>query len=154
STTIIDNAMSTRKMIPVPAHVQRSASCPSNVIVDDGNPCTTDAFNSMTGVVTHTALADGAGCSDGNRCNGDETCHSGQCLPGTPVVLTDNNPCTIDTCDPTAGTVTHVTGPDGTACTDGNACTVGDQCRAGACVPGTNVTCPGDACRPAGTCNP
>ena len=65
--------------------------------------------------------------------------------------LTDNNPCTTDTCDPVAG-VTHTLLANGTACSDGNACTLGDTCEAGTCT-GTPIACPGGACHPAGTCD-
>jgi hypothetical protein len=37
-------------------------------------------------------------------CNGDETCGAlGVCLPGLPLVCTDGNPCTDNTCDATDG---------------------------------------------------
>jgi len=44
--------------------------------------------------------------------------------------------------------------PNGTLCTDNNACTLNDKCQAGACVPGTPLTCtPSDQCHNVGTCN-
>ena len=44
-----------------------------------------------------------ADCSDGNACNGQETCNRGSCFPGTPLnVPDDNNVCTLD-CDPATG---------------------------------------------------
>jgi hypothetical protein len=48
------------------------------VVVDDRNPCTVDACNSTTGVITHL-----------------------------PVAVDDNNPCTADSCEPSVG-VRHV----------------------------------------------
>jgi hypothetical protein len=45
----------------------------SALIVEDNNPCTTDAC-SEAGGVTHADLPSGASCSDGNSCNGIELC--------------------------------------------------------------------------------
>jgi uncharacterized repeat protein (TIGR01451 family) len=52
----------------------------------------------------------------------------------------DGNPCTIDTCDPTAGCANT---PDtGATCNDGSACTTSDTCDAtGACVGGPAPNC-------------
>src|SRR5439155_20865051 len=56
-----------------------AASC------NDSNPCTADACNG-DGTCSHTNLAAGTSCGDGNACNGDETCNgSGACVAGTPV---------------------------------------------------------------------
>jgi hypothetical protein len=44
-----------------------------------------------------------ADCDDHNVCNGAETCQAGVCIAGVPISCNDNNPCTIDTCDPVAG---------------------------------------------------
>ena len=76
---------------------------------DDGNPCTEAVCDPVTGVVTHVPLPAGTPCSDGNVCNGLETCDSqGQCLPGEPLALEDDgDPCTIDVCDPVHGWKRH-----------------------------------------------
>jgi subtilisin family serine protease len=44
-------------------------------------------------------------CSDGNLCNGTESCDGGVglCLPGTPQTCVDGDPCTADSCDPVLG---------------------------------------------------
>jgi hypothetical protein len=43
-------------------------------------------------------------CSDGNPCNGIESCDGETgCLLGTPPVCDDGNPCTDDSCDPASG---------------------------------------------------
>jgi hypothetical protein len=45
-------------------------------------------------------------CSDGNPCNGIETCDSNVgCVPGTPLACNDGNACTDDSCDPVRGCV-------------------------------------------------
>jgi hypothetical protein len=42
----------------------------------DNNPCTDDVCDPTTGKVTHPLRAVGSDCSDGNACNGGETCQS------------------------------------------------------------------------------
>jgi len=123
--------------------------------VDDGNPCTADACDPVTGV-THTPVAAGTSCSDNNVCNGAETCNAtGSCVAGTPPTLDDNNPCTTDSCSPAVG-VTHVAVAAGTSCSDGNACNGNEICNAtGACTAGTAVVCTAsDVCHVPGTCEP
>jgi RHS repeat-associated protein len=82
-------------------------------------------------------MPEGASCSDGNPCNGEESCRSSACQPGTPPSVDDGNACTADSCDPIAG-VTHApnTEMEGRAC--GGACNV---CSAGACAPAATDVC-------------
>ena len=110
----------------------RGGTCGS---CDDGNPCTTDACSS--GTCTHVAVAAGTSCSDGNVCNGAETCDpGGVCLAGTPLATNDNNPCTADACHPVNG-VTHTPVAAGTSCGDGDACNGNETCSpSGVCVAG------------------
>lgn len=68
-------------------------------------------------------------CDDGNLCNGLETCDETGTHPGVPPVVDDGNPCTADSCHPTAG-VQHVPVTAGTACGIKLVCTF-----EGACVP-------------------
>ena len=123
--------------------------------VDDSNPCTADACDPVTGV-THTPVMEGASCSDGNACNGAETCQTGVCqLSGSAPVVDDSNPCTADACTP-AGGVTHTPVANGTSCADADLCDGAEVCTAGVCGGGTPVvcnTCPAQTCTPAtGTC--
>jgi hypothetical protein len=60
-------------------------------------------------------------CSDGNPCNGQESCSAGACVPGTPPALSDGNPCTNDHCDPSTGVV-HDPLPPGSSCGSARAC--------------------------------
>ncbi|MCA9518632.1 MAG: hypothetical protein KC635_27035, partial [Myxococcales bacterium] len=116
--------------------------------LDDGNPCTNDACDPVTGV-SHTNNS--ASCSDGNACNGVEFCAGGACLPGIPLVVDDGNPCTNDGCDPLTGVV-HTN--NSLPCSDGDACTDGDFCAGGACRAGATVPvddgnpCTDDLCDP------
>jgi hypothetical protein len=92
-------------------------------------------------------------CSDGNACNGMETCNPATgCAAGTPLNCNDNNPCTADSCNPATGCVNDPTPMNGTACNDQSACTNPDTCTNGVCT-GPAVVCPGDACTP-GVCVP
>src|SRR5690606_26055730 len=89
--------------------------------LDDGNPCTTGSCDPELGVV-QTPVAAGTSCSDGNQCNGEETCNvAGSCEAGTPPVLDTSDPCVVFSCDPVAGVVQNPA-PNGTSCDDGNAC--------------------------------
>jgi Dictyostelium (slime mold) repeat/Galactose oxidase, central domain len=124
-------------------------------VVDDGNPCTDDVCDA-TGGVNHSPRSVGSSCTDGNACNGNETCDgAGACLPGSSPVLDDGNPCTKDECDPSSG-VTHVAQPAGTWCTDDNPCNGFELCDdAGACVASAvpevddDNACTDDLCDPA-----
>jgi cysteine-rich repeat protein len=40
----------------------------------------------------------GTSCSDGDVCDGVETCQLGLCTPGVPLVCDDGDPCTVDEC--------------------------------------------------------
>ena len=96
-----------------------------------------------------------ADCSDGNACNGTETCQGGLCVAGLPPDCDDGNPCTHD-CDPAVGCL-HTPVADGQACSDGNPCTTPDTCQAGTCtsgppLPDGSACSDGDRCTLADTC--
>ncbi|HWP05651.1 MAG TPA: hypothetical protein VNN72_07910, partial [Polyangiaceae bacterium] len=122
--------------------------------VDDGNPCTVDTCDALTGVV-HAPLAAGASCSNGNVCDGAETCDaSAACVAGTPLVVDDGNPCTTDACDATNG-VSHVSRALGASCDDGDVCNGVRTCNGtGVCRTATppvindNNPCTTDSCDP------
>ena len=105
-------------------------------------------------------MANGTACSDGNVCNGAETCQSGACTAGTALNCNDGKVCTSDGCSPSAG-CTHSAILGCTACTtagqcdDGNACTV-DTCSAGSCqhaaAPNGTACSDGNFCNGAETC--
>jgi hypothetical protein len=98
----------------------------------------------------------GAGCSDGLTCNGNETCQQGICTGGTPLTngtsCGDTNPCNgADTCQQGA-CVTGVVPPNGTSCSDGDLCNGTETCQGAACVPGPQAP-NGTSCGDANTCN-
>jgi|GEM_PF-911942 len=112
---------------------------------DDSNVCTVDSCNVSTGCV-HTPVADGTSCSDGDRCNGVETCQGGVCRSPGDLNCSDGDPCTSDSCHPVNGCV-NTPLPDGTSCDDNNVCNGVDVCRGGVCVPGTGPDCDdGNSC--------
>ncbi len=114
----------------------------------------------------------GEECDDGNVVAGDgcgPTCQverptvtsTSTTLPpstcvtasGLPLDCDDRNPCTIDSCDATAGCVHDPVPVEGRGCDDGNACTEQDRCTGGVCA-GSPVACDdGDACT-ADACDP
>ncbi len=71
---------------PCTAKAQCAAgTCQPSATVDcaDGNPCSTDACDALTGTCTHTATAAGTACDDGNTCTSGTTCNEqGQCAGG------------------------------------------------------------------------
>jgi RHS repeat-associated protein len=93
----------------------------------------------MTGVCSNPTKPAGTSCSDGNACNGLESCDAtGVCQPGTPVAVDDGNPCTTDTCDPATGAVSHSPAPAGTPCPDADKCNGEESCDGmGKCVAGS-----------------
>ncbi|HKO91989.1 MAG TPA: DNRLRE domain-containing protein, partial [Polyangiaceae bacterium] len=79
-------------------------------------------------------------CSDGNVCNGQETCAGAAgapvCANQSPPLVDDGNPCTLDACDPTLG-VSHTPAPAGSDCTDGDLCNGAEACDGtGSCTEG------------------
>jgi RHS repeat-associated protein len=116
-------------------------------VVDDANPCTADACDPILGV-NHSAVADGTSCeSDGDLCNGIALCHAGACVAGAAPTISDGNPCTSDTCDPTAG-VLHAPLAEGTSCGNADVCDGDERCDpSGSCAAGTPLAVDdGDAC--------
>ncbi len=127
---------------------------PTLTCADDGDLCTTDVCSFLTG----TCGVDVHCNFDGNPCT-DDVCDptTGTCyIPNSDPCHADN-PCLDDVCDGTTGTCGV---PNTDLCEDGDLCTVGDVCSAGACTPGTGLTCPddgnpctNDVCNPLyGTC--
>lgn len=112
--------------------------------------------NPLTGLCSSPPKEDGSVCGDGDACNGNETCQQGSCVPGTPVLVDDDNPCTTDYCGDD-GLAHHDNVGDGTLCNDDeNACNGINTCQQGVCTETTNsVECTAsDVCHNAGACDP
>jgi cysteine-rich repeat protein len=145
------------------------------VVCDDALDCTTDTCDDAVGecraLPNHALCAPGELCSlregcqarppcdadvdcdDGLFCNGPEVCEveSGNCLAGAAPVVDDGVPCTFDTCDESAGEVTHT--PRNARCNDGAFCNGFEVCRPDeGCVAGVppvlndGVACTDDRC--------
>ncbi len=126
-------------------------NCPS-----DGDACHAPSCDLQ--MQCSQKLLDGSGCPDGNKCNGDETCKIGVCQAGVTPSCNDNNPCTIDDCDPATG-CTHKPTAAASACDDGDLCNGIGQCDGGGkCVIKPSQTCndnnpcTDDVCDPAKGC--
>ncbi|HEY2407390.1 MAG TPA: hypothetical protein VGI10_15370, partial [Polyangiaceae bacterium] len=100
------------------ASAQSCIWSPSTQTINDGNACTKDQCFWTTGA-THQLYAQGTSCSDGNPCNGLETCTGSVCTP--PPASTwpaANSPCS-----------------DGNACNGFESCTSAHTCVSGAVPP-------------------
>ncbi|MCS6902647.1 MAG: hypothetical protein NZX77_23170, partial [Polyangiaceae bacterium] len=134
----------------------------SLILVDDGNPCTTDTCDPATGQPVYKGNV-GQPCSDNNACTIDDTCDAKGKCEGFPLDPDDNNPCTFDFCDPITGNFSHKGLPNCKSCKgndndcdDGNPCTI-DTCKADICdyqdVPPEDPCDDGNACTLGDKCN-
>jgi hypothetical protein len=60
-------------------------------------------------------------CSDGDPCNGEESCEAGACSSAGPLDIDDLNLCTIDSCEPFVGAI-HQPELPGASCGQGLLC--------------------------------
>lgn len=130
-------------------------------VCDDGLACSMDSCTEAAGCTANVALCQctrDEDCSDGNACNGIETCNltTRSCAGGTPKDCSgSDDACNLGVCDPSSGACLARPRPNGTTCDDGNACSRTDTCQAGTCTGSNPVTCSAsDQCHLAGTCNP
>lgn len=111
--------------------------CSVDVDCEDGNPCTDNAC--VNEVCAYTANTDS--CSDGDACNGVETCSEGICQRGTRVICADDdNECTDVACNSDTGEcdITNNT----KLCEDDTRCNGIERCSGGECQLGEEVVCP------------
>jgi hypothetical protein len=113
---------------------------------NDGDPCTFDSCDPSLGCTYADVLCcqTTADCVD-QACRVDRTCVAAFCTAGTPRDCDDDDPFTIDTCDPATGCVhtntTPTTLPPGGSCDDDGDCPADpDPCRVAACVAGQGCT--------------
>jgi len=101
---------------------------------DDGNQCTADSCDPANGQCVHQPIV-GQVCNDGDPCTQGDKCvqipGDGVVCRGVPVSCDDNNPCTLDRCNPLTGQCEHAL----VNCDDNNPCTT-DRCDPanGACL--------------------
>ena len=114
----------------------------------------TGTCNTLSGVCSNPARANGTSCTDGNACTKTDTCQGGVCTGANPVVCTAVNSChTAGTCNPSTGGCTNPEKANGTACNDGNACTLTDTCQGGFCFGDNPKVCPAANQCQYGACN-
>ncbi len=137
-----------------PGYCVISDTCYTDTTENPENEC--QLCDVGAGTSAWTDKGDGESCSDGSLCTLVDTCQSGSCVGGEPVVCTASDQChTAGTCDPGTGNCSDPAKPDGSGCDDSDFCTAGDSCQGGSCQSGTPVVCePLDACHDAGVCNP
>ncbi|MEZ4266339.1 MAG: hypothetical protein R3F39_08160 [Myxococcota bacterium] len=111
---------------------------------EDDDPCTQVACDPATGLCGTSALG-GQSCDDGDACSLNDQCADDGVCRGQPRDCADQNPCSIDACDPATGLCTHQPDPRA-ACDDGDPCTAADSCATGVCG-GAALPCDdGDPC--------
>jgi hypothetical protein len=115
---------------------------------DDDNDGTCNDFDLCTG-----GPEPGTPCDDGSACTTNDVIQGNCTCAGTPIDPNDNDPCTLDSCDPLTGVSNTFQDADndgtcdandlcpggaepGTVCNDNDPCTIGD-------VIGTNCLCAG-----------
>ncbi|HUU02131.1 MAG TPA: C25 family cysteine peptidase [Myxococcota bacterium] len=111
--------------------------------------------DTSTGVCSNPEKADGAACDDADACTQTDSCQTGVCTGGNPVVCEVIDQChDTGSCDSSTGACSNPEKADGTVCDDMSLCTSGDTCQAGMCTGGNPVTCQAqDECHLAGTCD-
>jgi Dictyostelium (slime mold) repeat len=113
-----------------------SGACAPGVplLCNDGNECTADSCNDVSGCVYDLSSNQGKTCT-ASGCGGS-TCNGGVCSPASGVVCDDNNPCTVDRC--TGNSCSNTPAPRGASCADGDFCNGAETCDgAGVCAAGT-----------------
>lgn len=123
-------------------------------LCDDGDPCTVDTCDPVSGCAHEPR--DGLACDDGNGCTLGDRCQSGLCL-GAARPCGDNNPCTVDRCDPATGDCVFAPLSDLVSCVDDDPCTTASRCVSGRCeglvrTCDDGVACTLDQCAANGTC--
>ncbi len=129
-----------------------SACLPGSVTAcSDDNACTDDLCNPVSGCVNPPNAAT---CTDNNACTVGEACSEGLCQGALFSNCDDSNPCSDDSCDPTAGCIhTAISG----TCDDGSVCTTADACANMVCAGlaiscDDGIVCSSDGCDPTSGC--
>jgi hypothetical protein len=135
----------------------QSGTCTGNAVVCMASDQCHNAgtCNPSTGICSNPSKPNGTPCSDGNGCTQMDTCQSGTCSSGTPLVCMASDAChNAGTCNPATGVCSNPSKPNGTLCNDATVCNGSETCQAGTCSPGTPLVvddanpCTADACHP------
>ncbi len=120
---------------------EETVYCAEAGVCDDGNPCTLNSCDELTGECTNEAKD----CDDGNACTVDSCdAETGACINEISITCDDNDLCTTDFCIPESGECIN----EAASCSDSNACTT-DACdpTTGKCLNESAVDCDDlDAC--------
>jgi hypothetical protein len=113
--------------------------------------CASDAHCEEAAGCVQSWLAPGAACEDGNACTSGDACDDSHECSGVAGSCDDQNPCTVDSCDPMEGSCLNEPSEvlAGLPCVPGGelACFTGAECQDGACVPQGEGSCDdGDPC--------
>ena len=144
-----------------PAGMEECTPCKEAADCDDVFPemtvCQKAACDDQHRVCMLDWVEEGTTCSDGDVCNGEETCQTTadglECEPGDPLVCDDSNLCNgAETCDPADGC--QLGQP--LTCDDANLCNGVESCDpADGCKPGEALVCiDEDVCNGEETCDP
>ncbi|HYC54992.1 MAG TPA: hypothetical protein VEL28_08635 [Candidatus Binatia bacterium] len=122
---------------------------PANPLCNDGSECTVDACDLVNEVCTHVTdcsddvactldvcqgtvclhTPNNGACTDGNFCNGTETCNPASgCVGGDAPNCNDSIACTTDACSTQLGACTHA--PVHAMCADTSFCNGDELCSA------------------------
>ena len=149
---------------PIGARCISPAQCQSGFCVDGfccdsacSEPCQACDVPKQQGYCL--PAPDGHDCSDGDPCNGSETCQGLACTSQGDIPDCNSlDPCLTGSCQAGVGCVFQPVA-DGTACDNLNACDGSDTCREGRCLPSGPALdcddgnpCTDDACDPQGGC--
>jgi streptogramin lyase len=96
--------------------------------------------NPANGTCSNPNAPNGTVCTDGNACTQTDTCQTGVCAGGNPVVCMASDQChVVGMCNPMTGTCSNPNAPNGTPCNDSNVCTTADACQSGTCTGGPSI---------------
>lgn len=104
-------------------------------IVQPGEQCVFGACDPATGSCVRRNVADGAACSDGDKCT-DDVCVGGRCVSTPKNCSAVDGPCTKGVCQASSGICVIQT------VNQGLSCPVADKCSVGACVDNLCVSSP------------
>jgi len=108
----------------------QSGTCRGTARTCDSGLCEVGDCNPATGQCELTAVVDGRGCNDNNRCTFSETCQKGACVATRQVQCIAKDEChDPGQCNPENGVCSNPAKTDGAACSPG-------KCVGGVCVQG------------------
>lgn len=132
----IDTGLDTARPDVTPIQCTIDQECLDALGVPEEVSCDRVFCDQPTGICLKGSKDDGSSCTPDNACEINGLCENGDCI-GVEIDCDDGNPCTVDTCDPSAEVACVHENATG-SCDDKNACTSDDTCQEGVCVGGVN----------------